>query len=219
MLQIDMVTSNPKRSKAMKEEEPGNEIVETEAGKEPRSRRSQMIARKTIHIYRRAFGETQLLDVFTEPLQEGYSYHTISGGDVDSLSFLKIVLRNQDLDYLLFSTWCMAQEDVFQFRDWIEAGKIKHLDAYVGEIFPNQYRQEYALLQKVITPDIGRIAVFKNHAKVYAGTGSKFSFAIESSANINTNPRTEQTAIHLDKKLFEFYKEYYDGIRSFEKPL
>lgn len=219
MLQIDMITSEPKRMATKKvSTEPVNEIIETEAGKEkPNAKRSQMIARKSLHLYRRAWSETQLLDLYTEPLKTGYSYHTISGGDVDSLSYLKIILRNQDLDHCLFSTWCMAQEDIFQFRDWIGAGKIKRLDAYVGEIFPNQYRQEYSLLKKVITPDIGRIAVFKNHAKVYAGTGAKFAFAIESSANINTNPRTEQTAIHLDRKLYEFYKEYYDGIRSFEK--
>ena len=44
-----------------------------------------------------------------------------------------------------------------------------------------------------------------------------FSFAIETSANINTNPRTEQGTITLDDGLFRFYKDYFDGIASFEK--
>ncbi|MFP3153113.1 hypothetical protein LQZ18_01520 [Lachnospiraceae bacterium ZAX-1] len=40
---------------------------------------------------------------------------------------------------------------------------------------------------------------------------------IESSANINTNPRTEQTVITLDTGLAKFYKDFYDGIISFER--
>ena len=44
-----------------------------------------------------------------------------------------------------------------------------------------------------------------------------FYFGIQTSANINTNPRTEQGSITVDKGLFEFYKDYFDGIRSFEK--
>jgi len=192
-----------------------SEVIETEAVR-PAARRSTMIARKASHLYRRAFSETQLLDLINEPFQEGYSYHFITAGDVDSLSYLKLILRQQDLDYCLFSTWCMAQEDIFQFRDWLEAGRIKRLDAYVGEIFPGSYRLEYKLLKPIIEAHGGRIAVFRNHAKIYAGIGSKFAFGIETSANINTNPRTENGCITIDRDLFEFYKAYFDGIKSFE---
>jgi len=190
-------------------------IIESEAVK-PASRRSTMIARRALHLYRRAFSETQLLDLHNEPFQEGYSYHFITAGDIDSLSYLKLVLRQQDLDYCLFSTWCMAQEDIFQFRDWLEAGRIKRVDAYVGEIFPGSYKREYKLLKPIIEAHGGRIAVFRNHAKVYACYGSKFAFGIETSANINTNPRTENGCITIDRKLYEFYKTYFDGIKSFQ---
>jgi len=220
MLQIDKITASPKL-RAIKSptvnDDPVNEVLETEDGKKASSRRSQLLARKSLHMYRRAFSETQLLDLLTPmELKKGMAYHFITGGDIDSLSYLKLILRAQDLDYCLFSTWCMAQEDIFQFRDWIEAGKIKKLDAYVGEIFPGSYRMEYSLLKKVITPDIGRIAVFRNHSKIFAGTGSSFSFGIETSANVNTNPRTENACITIDDDIFEFYKSYFDGIKSFD---
>lgn len=196
----------------------GSGVIETEAVK-PSSRRSTMIARKALHLYRRAYSETQLLDLMQdEQFQDGYSYHFITAGDVDSLSYLKLILRQQDLDYCLFSTWCMAQEDIFQMRDWLQAGRIKRIDAYVGEIFPGSYRHEYKLLKPIIEAHGGRIAVFRNHAKIFAGYGSKFAFGIETSANINTNPRTENGCITIDKKLYEFYRSYFDGIKSFEQP-
>lgn len=44
-----------------------------------------------------------------------------------------------------------------------------------------------------------------------------YYLAMESSANVNTNPRIEQTAVHASRDLFEFYKEFFDGIRSIDR--
>ena len=173
------------------------------------------------YLYRRGFSEARLLEAMKlERFQPGQCWHFITAGDVDSLSFLKVVLLHQPrLDYLLFSTWCMAAEDILQLRQWIDEGVIDKMDCYVGEIFPGSYRVEYSMLRQMVEEtQCGRIAVFRNHSKVYAGTGPSFSFAIETSANINTNPRTEQGTITLDDGLFRFYKDYFDGIVSFDPP-
>lgn len=180
-------------------------------------RNTECLIRTDKHIFRRAFSETQLLDAVGIDFKYGESYHCITGGDVDSLSYLKAVLRQQNIDYCLFSTWCMAAEDILCFGEYLEKGLIKKLDAYVGEIFPGSYKIEYQMLKDLFEKyQCGRIAVFKNHSKIYAGTGNKFSFGIETSANINTNPRTENGCITIGKEIFEFYKQYFDGIKSFE---
>ena len=172
--------------------------------------------------YRRAFSEVRLLEAMKYvPLQDGCTYNFITAGDVDSLSFLKVVLNQHDLDYMLCSTWCMAAEDILQIQQWWEAGRIKRFDMYMGEIFPGPYKIEWSMVRKFYEqhPDVGRAAIFKNHSKIYAGCNERerFYFGIQTSANINTNPRTEQGCITIDKGIFEFYKEYFDGINSFEK--
>lgn len=95
------------------------------------------------------------------------------------------------------------------------------MDIYVGEIFPGSYKVEYAMLRKFYEehPEAGRMAVFRNHSKIYAGCNEAegFYFGIQTSANINTNPRTEQGSITVSRGIFDFYKEYFDGIRSFEQ--
>ncbi len=53
----------------------------------------------------------------------------------------------------------------------------------------------------------GRVAVFRNHSKVMAGFGERFDFAVEGSANLNSNPRCEQTVITVDEGVARFYKE------------
>ncbi len=169
------------------------------------------------YLYRRAYGEDQLLQrLGIEPFKDGHSYHIITGGNVDSLSFLKVILLHQNIDWLLCSTWCMSAEDIKQFEEWLDAGRINRLDFYVGEIFPTSYIIEWRMLNDLFErKKCGRIACFKNHSKIYAGGGGKFHFAIESSANINTNPRTEQAVITIDKGLALFYKEYFDKINPF----
>jgi len=163
---------------------------------------------------KRAMSESILCDILPHNFETGEVWHVISGGDVDSLSFLKHIIKQQNLKYCLFSTWCMGSHDVADFAQWVESGKIGYLDAYVGEIFTTSYSKQFEELKQVVN---GRICVFKNHSKVMAGIGDKFSFVIESSANINTNPRTEQTVISINNDLFNFYKEWFDGIKSYNR--
>lgn len=200
---------------AIGSEMPSNDVI----SKKTHRRKIECYELSTKYLYRRAFSEMSLLDACDKfDFKERASYHFITGGDVDSLSFLKTILRQQPLDYCLFSTWCMAAEDILQLDKWLQSGQIKKMDAYVGEIFPNSYKIEYQLLKDVFERNEGggRIVVFKNHSKIYAGIGSKFAFSIETSANINTNPRTEQGCITIDRGIYEFYREFFDGIKSFE---
>lgn len=200
-----------------------DELQQEKAEKEPRGiqKRQKDVTVLEIsdkYLYRRAFSETQLLDEFPREMKEGHSLHCMTGGDVDSLSYLRAVMRYQDhLDYLLFSTWCMAEEDVLQFAEWLEQGKIRKMDAYVGEIFPGSYTGVYKLLLNVFHQHrCGRVCVFRNHSKIYAGTGPDFAFSIETSANINTNPRTENGVVTISRELYQFHRDFFDGIKSFD---
>jgi hypothetical protein len=170
-----------------------------------------------IHKYRKAYSETQVLDIMPHDPEPGASYHVLSGGKVDALSYLKYVLRRQNICYCLLSTWCMAMEDVREINEWIQAGKIARFDVYAGEIFPNSYTQVYNALLPVIEQSGGRVGIFKNHSKIICAAGPKFKVAIESSANVNTNPRTENTCLHFDAGVFEFYKQWFDTIKTTNK--
>lgn len=84
------------------------------------------------------------------------------------------------MEHCLASTWCLAGEDLLQIEEWVNEGKIKHLDMYVGEIFPTSYIIEWEMLKSMYSrhEGLGRYAVFRNHSKIYAGIGDKFAFGI-----------------------------------------
>jgi hypothetical protein len=169
------------------------------------------------HFFRRFKSERELEEILDWELESGAAYHVISGGDIDSLSFLKFVLRQWPLEYCLLSTWCMALQDVEELGRYLRLGRIKRLDCYVGEIFKGSYRNEWDRLCEIMREYNGRVCVFRNHSKIYAGFSGETGIVIESSANINTNPRTENTVITVNYQLARFYKDFFDGIKSFDR--
>jgi len=191
----------------------------TEAKKRVNPKNLEARAMKTRdRLFVRQFSsERQLEEILDWDFEQGAAYHVISGGDIDSLSFLHFILRQQKLEYLALSTWCMAQKDIEELDRYLTLGRIKRLDSYVGEIFKGSYGGEYLRLIALHEKHGGRIAIFRNHAKIFAGFGPRFDFVIESSANINTNPRAENTVITINPDLARFYKAYFDAITSFER--
>jgi hypothetical protein len=167
---------------------------------------------------RRAKSEAVLAEILPAEIAQGEAWHVISPGDVDALSFLAHLLKAAGpMDYVAFSTWCMAVDDVDRFADWLAVGAIRRMDAYVGEIFPGSYAKEYAALCDTVRCCGGRVAVFRNHSKTFLCRSGERAWVIESSANINTNPRSENTVITADTGLYRHHKAWFDAIHSFER--
>lgn len=169
------------------------------------------------HEMRRVLSELALEKELPWHFEQGVSYHCISFGDVDALTYLRCIVKQQKIRYALLSSWCMASEDISEIRTWIERGYIGRMDFYIGEIFKASYYKQYQELISLCKELGGRVAMFRNHSKVIAVLGERFDAVIESSANVNTNPRTEQTVITVDSGLAHWYKDFFDGIKSFER--
>ena len=169
------------------------------------------------HISRKAKSEQALMNAMDWYFEPGDCYHCFSFGDVDSMTYFKHVLRQQPVLYLALSTWCMAGEDVDDLRKWHRRGMLGRVDFFVGEIFPGSYPEVYTSVCSFAKECQGRVVVFRNHAKVMAVVGEKFDVLIESSANVNTNPRSENTVLTCDSSLVADYVDLFNGIIPFNK--
>jgi len=121
--------------------EAANAVSEREHGQAIKAR---AISRKITRTEtRRAKSEAVLFDILPARLEMGTSYHVISHGDVDSLSYLIHIAKNQELDSVLISTWCMAMPDLEWLRGKVDSFQFGKVDFVLGEIFPAQYPDEY----------------------------------------------------------------------------
>jgi hypothetical protein len=169
---------------------------------------------------RRAKSEAMLAELLPARLDDGASIHVISHGDIDAFSYVRHAIAGLGyVDLLALSTWCMGKHDLEQLAEWLNAGIVDACELYLGEIFPAQYGDEYELAQRLAATYGVRLVIARNHSKVslLANHDAGHYLIVESSANVNTNPRIEQSSLTRSRPLFEFYLEFYRGLRNIDR--
>lgn len=184
-----------------------------------RGKRARAFKTSRRHLMRRAKSEAVLAEVLPVHLEAGCSYHVISHGDVDALAYVAHVIKSQPLDFLLISTWVMSAPDVRLLERWVDEGRVGRLEFQFGEHMAAEYGDIYAAARRLAVYTGGEAAIARNHSKVMLmrHEGDGFYCVSESSANVNTNPRIEQTTLHLCEELFLFYRDFFAGIQSIHR--
>ena len=195
----------------------GGDDKKPDLDKQPKKRVEIQHRKGHRHMSRKASSEQALMKAMDWHFEEGDCYHCFSWGDVDSMSYFKHVLHQQKVLYLAISTWCMAGEDVEDLEEWYHRGMIGRVDFFMGEIFQGSYPEVYAEVKEFIQEENGRLCTFRNHSKVMVIIGERFDCLIESSANVNTNPRSENTVLTVDRSLAAAYVDLFNGIQSFDR--
>ena len=197
-------------------ERPPRVAAKTEPEEEEHRRTVQVFKTWDTQKKMRVMSEKALEEALDWHLEEGAAYHIISYGDVDSLTYLRHIARQQRIKYCILTTWCMANADAEEILGWVRKGNAGRFDFYVGEIFKNGYRGCLDIIDQICKESGGRVARVRNHSKIMAFFGERFSGVIESSANVDTNPRIEQTCITINKDLAVFYKDFFDSMKDFD---
>lgn len=183
--------------------EGGREVIDDPNKDEPT--KAHILRPKQIE--RRVLTEVELENLLPWHFNPGDAYHIFSYGKVDSIAYIRAILKQQALEYLVCQTFYLSTSHIEQLRQWIATGLIGRMDFYLGEVFKYKYVDTYLAIKDVVTATGGRVGVLRNHAKVFAGFGDRFDFVGEGSANFNVNPRSEQMCITIDTGLARFYKE------------
>lgn len=167
---------------------------------------------------RKVRSEKALEDVIHRwSFKEGDCYHCFTFGDVDFITFAKFIIRQQYVPYIAISSWVISGEDILDLQSWRRRGLIGRVDFYLGEIFERSYPDAYKAAMELISECGGGLSIIRNHAKLVAIHGERFNALIESSANMNTNPRSENAVITIDRKLVEDCVNFLAGIQPYNR--
>lgn len=164
---------------------------------------------------RRAFGVQNLLDIMgLQPPRRGYSYHIISGGNVDLIAHVRwLLLHFRRFRTMFISCWAIGMVDILLLKRWHDAGWIGDISLVVGNIYPNSYVKEWERLRRMYNDGIiSRLYSSTIHSKLILLQSEDASIVVESSANCNMNPRVEQSVVTLSEDLYCFYREYFDEL-------
>jgi hypothetical protein len=188
--------------------------------RQKQTQRSAAIARKaSALVLRRATSEAELARLLPPILAQETSYHIMSSGDIDALSYLRHIVTGMPIDRLTLSTWCMNLDDAQWLFAMQDAGKLDQIRLYFGEIMPGTYPDVYEYVHAMERAGRCQMTIARNHSKIMLGYNepNDAAYVIESSANVNTNPRFEQTAIHTSRPLLKFYEEFFAHVQCIDK--
>jgi len=166
---------------------------------------------------RRVDSDEKLAALVPAKIDPGDSWHILSNGDIDVLSILRHLLTGvTHFDSVLVTTWRINKEDLEQIDAWLDAGRIEEFHLLIDQRFGRLAPDEYQMAKRMAADYCGSVTTCLNHSKVTLCNNAAANawLVVESSANVNTNRRLEQSAVHNSQPLFDFYKEAFDGIRS-----
>lgn len=176
----------------------------------PSARSFRMDARRR---YERVLREQALLDVLREHPAAGESVHVVSEAKFDFWTWVPAMLRwINRTESLYCSTWTLSRTNAVELFEVWDAGKIGLAHFLTGTYFKRRETAVYSLLLDGIRRRGGRYRAFQNHAKVTLldNAGLGVWLVVEGSANLTSNPRTEQYVITNDRGLWEFHRGWME---------
>lgn len=167
------------------------------------------------HIARTYMSEAALDEHLPWHLRDGDCYHCFSYGEVDQISYIRHLLKDQRAEYMMLATWAIDTDGTNDIFKWMDAGLIGRCDVWIGDYVRKRHDgKEYRNLLEGITARGGKVTYFFNHAKIAVIFGERYDVVLESSANINWNPRSENAVITASTELAEFYRDIFYQIHA-----
>jgi len=109
-----------------------------------------------------------------------------------------------------FSTWTASGVDVTSVLEFVDAGIVTNSRWLVDLTFQRRSPELANRIRTVFGKDAIRVA--KNHAKFALIYNDTWQIILQTSMNLNFNPRFENFSIAHDPELFGFYKAILDEV-------
>lgn len=155
------------------------------------------------------------------PKDEVYKVMGLAGG-ISSLSFVKWVANNEVIEELTASTLRIGEKHFNYLAQLAQSGQMKKAKFFVStmmaDIDAKQKGQKYNYAKRFnecASKHNWEVITINNHSKIILMKTDKGNYyVLETSANLNENPKIEQFSFSNDKALYEYYTEFFDLLES-----
>ena len=142
-------------------------------------------------------------------------------GGIASLSFIKLVADREAIEELTASTLRIGRKQ-FQYLTSMGATKKlkaarfftssmqKDVDAASAKASYNYAKQFETVCQKNGWKNL----IVNNHSKIILMRTKNNYYVLETSSNLNENPKIEQYSFENNKELYDFYYSFFDALEN-----
>lgn len=140
---------------------------------------------------------------------EDESIVMLSMGSFASISVIYAIAENEPIRRLYVSTFRVGKKESLALKRLHESGRLDECGIVVCGLMSEDARDKYPyfrVLAEVCEQCGFIIKSAKNHSKVILAETDQNAYVVETSSNLNENPKIEQFRIENDAELLEFYR-------------
>ncbi len=181
-----------------------------ESDKDPETRTLRL---RPVERFARVAREQHLREIAGEMPAPGEYLHVVSAAKFDFWTWIpQAIAWIGRTETLYCSTWTVSRPNVIDLVRLWDAGGIGTVAFLTGLYFKRRETAVYATLLQAIQARGGRYRASRNHAKVILldNPARDAWITIEGSANLTSNPRTEQSLIANSRPLWEFHRGWME---------
>lgn len=151
-----------------------------------------------------------LEDLIKRPPGEGESIRAISyEGGFSSISFITYIALSENIKELTASSLRIGLKQLEILDELKKRGKLENARFIFGTIMREDIKTDkydyYTKLVEISKRNGWEYIAIKNHSKIILMKTAKNYYVLETSSNLNENPKIEQFTFENDKNLYMFY--------------
>jgi hypothetical protein len=161
-------------------------------------------------------GNAELNQIIDRLPADGECFKFISQGGFSSICFVCFVANRTTIKNLYVSSFRVGKKESQILHHLQNKGLIHHCEFVLNPFEQDAKNQNQAFnaLNQVATNNGWKIDASNNHSKVHLYDTAQGKFVLETSSNLNENPRIEQFSFEKDNDLFDFYARNIFGVTS-----
>lgn len=144
---------------------------------------------------------------------ESYRMLSVKGG-FSSISLIAHIAQAEKIESLYISTFRVGIKQFDVLMDLKRKGRLEAVSIITSGL-QGENQKKYDYLSPVLDgcqKNRWRICELNNHSKVILAKTKNGHYVIETSSNLNENPKIEQFIVENDVGLFDWYREFFEAV-------
>lgn len=143
----------------------------------------------------------------------GETAHIVTNGKhINAIAFIQAILQKEHAEHLDIVTYSIRKKTITMILDWFQGDELGtarvNISCHVRTLNPDCYAFMRAIAKEV--PDLFRLKVFHNHAKLACVKTEHNHYVLEGSGNFSENALVEQYQLTNSKELYDFHMAWID---------
>jgi hypothetical protein len=149
---------------------------------------------------------------------ECYKFISLSGGFA-SVNFIKTIANKEPIEELTASTLRIGEKQFICLSNLSKREKLQRATFFIGSIMEedaakNKKYDYYTRFMDTAKNFGWEVYVVNNHSKIILMRTNENYYVLETSSNLNENPKIEQYSLENSKELYDFYYNFFEILKT-----